>query len=631
MECRPSLKSETTLKLEPIANSATKGASMNTRAAIYARKSTGKETDNRSIPEQIDLCQALAQTHGWIVDPLHIYKEVASGKTIADRKEMQKLLRAMSASEFQHIICYRNDRRARNMKESGYLDVIAEQVGVQWNFVDTGMVPDSLEDEDDRAMFGSWESYLDAKERRKIVTRFSDGHETRKKAGGRRQGPKNPYGWKHIDLEPDATGRKRRSWTMVQVPEQAAVVAEMYRRLVDGSSLSKVVQWLQTSDHLTPAGHLPQIWSATAVKSIIRNPANYGRNVTNRWERMPGTSAAKERPESEWVELVNAEPLIPIVSESIWRSAVASLTENRKRSGGKKSPDNMGLLSYGVAVCACTDHRPLALRWHKDGRYKGDAQNFRRYGCPQVSISSRRLDEDVWRDVVDRLQDPAAVAQEVNSLVSGDAAKEMLKDATNRVKRLRNKEQNLLQSIEDTDNREMRKTFMTRLEAITTECEQAELARQSIVARAKRTDAWKETTLRFMTEALEYTKGIDNYDLDQKRAALQKLQAKVYIGPKGYIGPSGRGRWHLEIGVPPPGFESGPDDDNEDPWSTYEFTDADISHMNDDDEDPWGAYEYTDAGIAPTEDDWLDTNKSSGDTREDEREPIRSITRRMPT
>jgi hypothetical protein len=103
------------------------------------------------------------------------------------------------------------------------------------------------------------------------------------------------------------------------VPEQAEVVADIYRRLVDGESLSSVTRWLQSSDHLTPTGMAPHYWSSMSVKNIIKNPVNYGRVVTDRYVE------SKEKPEDEWRDLYNAEPLVPIVDEAPWRTARAGL------------------------------------------------------------------------------------------------------------------------------------------------------------------------------------------------------------------------------------------------------------------------------------------------------------------
>ncbi|MBA3852613.1 MAG: recombinase family protein, partial [Chloroflexi bacterium] len=140
------------------------GAMASDKAAIYARKSTGKETDNRSIDEQLKACRQYAEEQGWKVEERHVFTEIHSGKSVFDRPKMKTLLTAMTNGEVNRIICYHRDRRARNMKESGWLDTEAMRHDATWHFVNSGMVPEGIEDADDRDHMAGMEDYFSVKE-----------------------------------------------------------------------------------------------------------------------------------------------------------------------------------------------------------------------------------------------------------------------------------------------------------------------------------------------------------------------------------------------------------------------------------------------------------------------------------
>lgn len=514
---------------------------------IYTRRSSGTDDDSTSLETQEADSRALAKQLGWVVT--NVYKEgVKSGVNISGRPVMQQLLADIEAGRVENVIAFKWSRMSRDALEGMEILSRSKRSGVSWRFVH-GDIPVGVEGTPAAVLFQAFAGSGAEGERASIKIQTDRGYEERIARGGRRSGRKPPYGWKSPDLGPGPDKKRRPGWTLEQKDEEAKVVEKIYRRLVSGESLAKITAWLQDSDYKTPTGLLPHYWSDVTVKNIIRHPVNYGRLVTDRYQQVPGTSSSRERPEDDWRDIPNAEPLVPIVDEGTWRAAVAGLAENRKRSGGKKNPDNHGLLSYGVAVCACTDHTPKNLRWHMDkrGRYKTDQKTHRTHGCPFVSVSSQPLDEEVWQEVLRVIRTPDAIASELKNQVEGDTAKDELKEATAKVHKLRRNVENLTDSIADTDSNASRKTLLARLDEFNVELEQAELFCQSVAARAAQVTDWNNSVDRWVAELYGKAEEIDNYTLAQKREVLQKLQAKVYIGKK----TEGQ-RWRLEIGMAPP-------------------------------------------------------------------------------
>lgn len=95
---------------------------------IYARKSTkgkkknqdGKQVERqeRSIPDQIKDCKALAKREGLKV--VDILKEEKSARKSANREVFEEMMDEIkSKKSYNAIICWHPDRLGRNMKDAG--------------------------------------------------------------------------------------------------------------------------------------------------------------------------------------------------------------------------------------------------------------------------------------------------------------------------------------------------------------------------------------------------------------------------------------------------------------------------------------------------------------------------------
>lgn len=527
---------------------------MDTVAAIYTRRSSGTEDDSTSLETQLAHSKAFIISKGWVVGP--VYAEgVKSGVTIADRPVMKRLLVDIEAGKVHSVVALRPSRMSRNGWES--LEIIgrSRRNRCEWYFVHGG-VPESLRGTpDELSFYGFFIVSGVERDRDTIESTLTDGLKAREDRGGRRGGSKDPYGWKRVDLPPDP--KPRRGWTLAQErgedgqDNEAAVVAEMYRRLVGGVSVRRVTRWLQGSAHPTPKGLDPSRWSDTAVKDIIKNPANYGRVVTDVYESVKGTNSSKMRPESEWRDIPNAKSIKPIVDEPTWRAAVAALADNATRSGGKKSPDNLGLLSYGVVRCACPGGAH-ALQWRSDkgGRYKTDQKAADRVGCLSQSISSPPLDAKVWADVLKVVADPEALITQLNEQVAGDTAADALKEAKTWANKLVTRVKNLGEAISDEGDRAARKELQAQRADLIAQRTAAEDQVKFLAAQAARADWLASETRDLFDELREMQAGFEALDLDGRREVLERLAVRVYVVPQAVAG-KGNDRDSIDIGIRP--------------------------------------------------------------------------------
>ncbi len=523
------------------------------KAAIYARKSTGKETDNRSIDEQLKACRQYAEEQGWKVEERHVFTEIHSGKSVFDRPKMKTLLTAMTNGEVNRIICYHRDRRARNMKESGWLDTEAMRHDATWHFVNSGMVPEGIEDEDDRDHMAGMEEYFSAKERKRIKERMDAGQIARVNAGGMKPGPKPPYGWERKSLGVDASGKKRPNWTLKQKkkPDEALVVAKIFRLLVeDRASIAEVTRWLRASGYPTPTRKPSAHWSEKSLKTIVRNPCHMGVAATNRTQSVPGTSSSRRRNEDEWIVLENAPKLEPIVNEATWRAANNALVENSQRSGGVKSANNQGLLSYGHIFGVCPEGHRHTLGWQA-GRYKSGSKQRGARKCPIITISSGYVDEKVWNDVTKLLNEPYVLLKRLKNQMSGDGMAEDLAEAEATVARLKTSMKNVMWAVESAENDEARREASARLNELAPALKAAEMQCRSVAARAQAFKHQQDVSERFIEHLTADKKRLASLDLEGRREIIRRLDVQVPIKPDEGKGIAARLKDYT-IGVMPP-------------------------------------------------------------------------------
>lgn len=593
-----------------------------TGTAIYVRVSSAKDKDDTSLDTQLKDCRALAERLSLTVT--EVYSEgILSGAELDNRPQMKRLLADIKAGKITTALAFTWSRMSRS--EWDGLEIVAQsqRYGCQWKFVNSP-IPAGMEDAPESLILYAIESMRAGGERKSIKLHTGRGAEERILRGGMRNGPKTPYGWLKVDLDKGPDGKKRPGWTMEPDKENTApAVEEMYRRLASGSSIRQVVKWLQGSDYKTPMGKHPSRWSDTAVKYILSDPIHYGRVVTDRLKRMPGTKSSVLRPESEWRDIPNALPIEPIVDETTWRAATAGIVEHRKPSGGKRSASNLGLLSYGVARCACPGG-PHALSWRRDrdksggykpARYKPDQKNADRVQCPQLSIQADELDEKVWKKVLSIAADANVLMKQLKDQVAGDTSKDDLKNAEKRLTNLKGEKRNLLDSIRTTPNARIRGEYETDLESVLTKLDVAEAVRDELKARAMMADQYVNRGRSFVAELRELEAGITSLDLEERRDLLDRLGVKVYVKRKDDT-PPGEERFDMDVEIKPltwmdappvfPGLESPMDV----PY-TWEWLEADEEYERLVDSADWDAWE-AEYG-AP-----LEKNISSGYTAGDE-------------
>ena len=252
---------------------------------MYLRKSR-KDRDQELQTGNFDTLQrhrdallALAERLGCTV--AHIYEEVVSGDSIADRPEMQKLLAAVETGAFEGVLVMEVPRLARgNTRDQG---VVAETFQYSGTKIVTPEKTYDPADEADEEYF-EFGLFMSRREYKAINRRLQRGRMASLSEGKYIAGAP-PYGYRKVKLP------HQKGFTLEPVPETAGVVREIFqlytlgepqpdggRRLLGSLAIANL---LNARGVPSPGGVR---WSASAVRDVLKNPAYAG---YIRWAHRP--------------------------------------------------------------------------------------------------------------------------------------------------------------------------------------------------------------------------------------------------------------------------------------------------------------------------------------------------------
>ncbi len=359
--------------------------------AIYSRKSkfTGK---GESIANQIELCREYIASHYAANGEtgILVYEDEGFSGGNTERPQFRKMMADARKRKFQAVICYRLDRISRNIGD--FADIIQELKEHHIEFV-------SIREQFDtstpigRAMMYIC-SIFSQLERESLAERIRDNmHELAKT--GRWLGGTTPTGYasesiQHVTIE----GKVKKAYKLKLIPEEAALVRQIYSKFLETNSLSKTETFLVQNSITTKRG---LAFSRFAIKNILTNPVyalsdkaaydymiknevelfasktafdgKHGIMAYNRTIQKSGT-ANKVRPMNEWIVSVGKHP--GIISGKEWVNVQASLAQNRSKSF-RKPRSNVALLSGLLRCSDCGDYmRPkltARLNFNHERRY----------------------------------------------------------------------------------------------------------------------------------------------------------------------------------------------------------------------------------------------------------------------
>ena len=291
---------------------------------IYLRKSR-KDRELESVTGIADTLQrhrdtliSLAKNSGYFIT--HIYEEIASGDTIAERPEMQKLLAAVETGRYAGVLVMEVARLARgNTRDQGIVAETFEYSGTRI------ITPDRVYDPANEAdgEYFEFGLFMSRREYKSINRRQQRGRMASLSEGKYIAGSA-PCGYERVKL----TGQK--GWSLQVVPEAAEMVKKIFdlytvgelqeggnRRTYGAYTIANILNARGLS---SPSG---KPWTSSAVKEILVNPTYAG---YVRWgyraveKRMRDGIVVESRPLKKDAQLIEGLH-DPIISKETWELA----------------------------------------------------------------------------------------------------------------------------------------------------------------------------------------------------------------------------------------------------------------------------------------------------------------------
>ena len=381
------------------------------RAAIYARVSSERQEKEHTIGSQLEALRAYAAKNGMeIVE--EFTDEGYSGARL-DRPALDRMRDLAERRGFEVLLTYCTDRLARKFVLQALILDEMERLGVKTIFLEGGAVDDPLS-----KLMHQITGAVAEFERAKITERYRRGKLYRARCG-EIVSPDVPFGYVKIPRRDGVAAH-------AEIQESEAVVV---RRIFDAYvkqelTVRQIAKRLTLDRTPTPRSGGGQ-WSWSAVDRILHEEAYIGTYYYNRKHCVPieGTYGKKRqrfkctlRPKEEWIPI----SVPPIIDLATFQAATGRARENEAFS-----PRNLqegGYLLRKLVRCGRCGSSCSALTSKQT--YGGIVHSSHYYGClrsvsgflKQERCSQRRiradvLDELIWEEVSNRLQNPALVME----------------------------------------------------------------------------------------------------------------------------------------------------------------------------------------------------------------------------
>lgn len=241
--------------------------------AIYLRKSredieSEKYGEGETLARHEKILTTLAEKRNLSIDK--IYREVVSGETISERKEMQKLLKDVENEKWTGVLVVEVERLARgDTADQG-------RVSKAFKYSHTKIItpvktydPDNEFDEE----YFEFGLFMSRREYKTINRRLQRGREI-SVSEGKFVGNIAPFGYDRIKLK-DSKG-----YTLLINQNEAPIVKEIFRLYsFESNTIGSVVKQLNDMN-LKP--RISNEWTISSVKDILSNPTYIGKIVWNR-------------------------------------------------------------------------------------------------------------------------------------------------------------------------------------------------------------------------------------------------------------------------------------------------------------------------------------------------------------
>ena len=395
-----------------------KSSSTKKIAATYARVSSDKQKEDRTIESQSALLQGYAKENGYTVpEPYRLEDNGYSGDILC-RPALEQLRDLAAEGHIEAVLVYSPDRLSRRYAYQVLLIEEFYRNAVQVVFLQSvkGETPEER-------LLQQFQGMIAEYERAQILERTRRGKRHKANEGCINVLSNAPYGYRYIKKTEVADA------TYQVIEEEAKIVQEIFDLYTrEGKAIGQIARHL--TDQAVPTKKGKKRWERSVIWAILRNPAYmgkaaFGKTAPSERQRItrplrqkggfsPRCSTRKERPQREWIFI----PVPPVVSEEQFALAGQRLKENKQLAS--RNTKEYTLLQ-GITYCSecgysyyltSTRTTKQKIRYYRcfgsdDYRYEEGRV------CKTRPIRQDDLDELVWKQIMKLLQDPTLVESEL--------------------------------------------------------------------------------------------------------------------------------------------------------------------------------------------------------------------------
>jgi site-specific DNA recombinase len=388
-------------------------------AAIYARVSSDKQREDKTIASQTAALIAFAESQGYSVAAELIFEDDGYSGASLVRPGLERVRDLAAEGHLDAVLVYAPDRLSRKYAYQVLLIEELARHGVETVFV---KAPAMVTPEDQLLL--QFQGMIAEYERAQILERSRRGKRHRARQGQVSVLSGAPYGYRYV-------GKTDAAAAYYEIIEaEAEVVRRVYEHYTMAHmSIGAITRWLNAQG--VPTRKRCGRWERSSVWAMLRNPAYKGsacfgktrtaprQRITRRLRLQGGiaarNSASHERPREEWIEI----PVPAIVSAETFALAEERLERNKVHAPRRTVTPSVvqGLVSCrkcGYALSR-TSTRSSARTIHYYRCLGSDA--WRHLGgpvCDNPPVRQDLLDQVVWTEIIRLLETPSLIQEELD-------------------------------------------------------------------------------------------------------------------------------------------------------------------------------------------------------------------------
>lgn len=372
------------------------------RVAIYARYSSENQSE-KSIDDQVRVCQKYIENNGLIFDEKQIYMDQAISGSVLNRPGLQALERAIENKEIDAVAV---DDLSRLSRSNHQMLTLVNKLN--FHQIKIISVSDGIITDDDNSKLGIHirglinELYLD--DLRKKTMRGLEGQRLRGYSTG-----ESVYGYRSCpvgELKLSKKGQPKYEGMVHKInEEEASIIRRIYKEFIEGKSIHEIVQGLN-QDKMPTKKNRPGGWATSTISRILKNEKYAGHWIWRKTRnvRDPMTGKMKKFIRAEKEQMVSFKAELCIIDQETWELAQKRWQEPegtwpmiklREKPGNIQKSyvySNPTHLFAGLLQCKCCGGAIVQV-CGKGGGYYG-CYNAKRKTCSnKLTIQRKRIEE----------------------------------------------------------------------------------------------------------------------------------------------------------------------------------------------------------------------------------------------